>query len=332
MTATALETISFAAAAATILVGALGTAFAKRTFHAVMALGVVLVGAGALFVLLGSPLIGILQILVYVGGILTLFVFAVMFVAGDETEGPVTDAAVRAGPWPAIASVLVAVAAVVLVFQYTFPANHAVASLFGAHDTLAKDGKTHVWVQSTLANWAGFVGGILFVVVVALVALLAAIAIRRVLTHWSGARIGALAVGILLLAVTLALATHGGGFGDVAATDQSQAAANSFTALTDALFGPQGIPLLILGVLLTAVMIGALVTARPLGAPDDATNYAPVTREQVQESQGASDPHARAPHPPKPVHDPMTPSPLTTAPAAPAPPTANAAASTEASA
>ena len=48
--------------------------------------GAVLVTMGALFILLGSALIGIIQVLVYVGGILTLFIFAVMFVTGDEEE------------------------------------------------------------------------------------------------------------------------------------------------------------------------------------------------------------------------------------------------------
>ncbi len=81
-----LETASFAVLSALILVFGIASTLAKRTFHAVMFLGVVLVAVGGMFVLLGSPLIGVLQILVYVGGILTLFVFAVMFVAGDEDE------------------------------------------------------------------------------------------------------------------------------------------------------------------------------------------------------------------------------------------------------
>ena len=68
------------------LAAALATVLAKRTFHAVMFLGAVLVAMGALFILLGSALIGVLQVLVYVGGILTLFIFAVMFVTGDEEE------------------------------------------------------------------------------------------------------------------------------------------------------------------------------------------------------------------------------------------------------
>lgn len=80
------ETVSFVVIAAVILGSALAAVLSKRTFHAVMFLGAVLVAMGALFVLIGSPLVGVIQILVYVGGILTLFVFAVMFVTGDETE------------------------------------------------------------------------------------------------------------------------------------------------------------------------------------------------------------------------------------------------------
>ena len=80
------ETLSFAALAAVILGAALASVLAKRTFHAVMFLGAVLVAMGGLFILLGSALVGIIQILVYVGGILTLFIFAVMFVTGDEEE------------------------------------------------------------------------------------------------------------------------------------------------------------------------------------------------------------------------------------------------------
>lgn len=80
------ETIAFAIIALAILGSAFAAVVAKRTFHAVMFLGAVLVAMGALFILLGSALIGVIQILVYVGGILTLFVFAVMFVTGDDVE------------------------------------------------------------------------------------------------------------------------------------------------------------------------------------------------------------------------------------------------------
>lgn len=80
------ETVAFAVLALVLLGSALASVLATRTFHAVMFLGAVLVTMGALFIFLGSPLIGIIQVLVYVGGILTLFIFAVMFVTGDEEE------------------------------------------------------------------------------------------------------------------------------------------------------------------------------------------------------------------------------------------------------
>lgn len=83
------ETIAFFVVAVAVLGTALAAVLAKRTFHAVMFLGATLVAMGALFIVLGSSVIGVIQILVYVGGILTLFIFAVMFVTGDETEDEV---------------------------------------------------------------------------------------------------------------------------------------------------------------------------------------------------------------------------------------------------
>jgi NADH-quinone oxidoreductase subunit J len=80
------ETVAFVTVGAVILGAALASVLAKRTFHAVMWLGAVLVAMGGLFIVLGSALVGVIQVLVYVGGILTLFIFAVMFVTGDEEE------------------------------------------------------------------------------------------------------------------------------------------------------------------------------------------------------------------------------------------------------
>ncbi len=80
------EQIFFVIVSATVLGGGLWAAFAKRTFHAALGLGITLIGVAGIYILLNAPLIGILQVLVYVGGILTILVFAVMFVAGDEEE------------------------------------------------------------------------------------------------------------------------------------------------------------------------------------------------------------------------------------------------------
>jgi NADH-quinone oxidoreductase subunit J len=80
------DQVAFLLIAAILLGSALLSVLSRRTFHSVMFLGAVLVTMGALFILLGSALVGVIQVLVYVGGILTLFIFAVMFVTGDEEE------------------------------------------------------------------------------------------------------------------------------------------------------------------------------------------------------------------------------------------------------
>lgn len=78
------------------------------------------------------------------------------------------------------------------------------------------------------------------------------------------------------------------------ATDASVEAANDQATVVDTLFGPQVIALEVLGILLTAAMIGALVIARPLEAPDDSTHYSHPTPAQVAESDKASDPATHA--------------------------------------
>lgn len=78
------ELVTFSILAAVAVLGALWAVLGSKTFHAVMGLGIVLVTLAGLYISLNSPFLGVVQLLVYVGGIMTLFVFAVMFVAGDE--------------------------------------------------------------------------------------------------------------------------------------------------------------------------------------------------------------------------------------------------------
>lgn len=70
--------------------------------------------------------------------------------------------------------------------------------------------------------------------------------------------------------------------------------ANDQARVVDTMFGPQVLALEVLGILLTAAMIGALVIARPLEAPDDDTHYSHPTAAQVAESDKASDPATHA--------------------------------------
>lgn len=66
--------------------------------------------------------------------------------------------------------------------------------------------------------------------------------------------------------------------------------ANEQATLVDTLFGPQVVTFEVLGILLTAAMIGALVIARPIENPaEDKDNYTHPTPAQVAESDRTSD-------------------------------------------
>ena len=64
--------------AAVIVGSALGVALSQSIVYSAFALMGALLGAAALFVLLGADFLGVVQLLVYVGGILVLTLFAVM--------------------------------------------------------------------------------------------------------------------------------------------------------------------------------------------------------------------------------------------------------------
>lgn len=77
------------------ILGALGVVTATRSFRAVMGLLVVIVCLSIEFVMLAAPVIAFIQILVYAGAVVVLFLFVVMLLdlrpAGSDTarHGPV---------------------------------------------------------------------------------------------------------------------------------------------------------------------------------------------------------------------------------------------------
>jgi NAD(P)H-quinone oxidoreductase subunit 6 len=71
-------TTAFYLLAALTLGAALGVALSRHIVHAAFALMATLLGVAGLFVLLVADFLGVVQLLVYVGGILVLTVFAIM--------------------------------------------------------------------------------------------------------------------------------------------------------------------------------------------------------------------------------------------------------------
>lgn len=89
-----LFSIALGILAALILVSALWVVTLRNLFRAALSLGVVLLGVAGFFILLEAEFLAFAQILVYVGAVLTLVVFAIMLTArlqaAPEIPTPVT--------------------------------------------------------------------------------------------------------------------------------------------------------------------------------------------------------------------------------------------------
>lgn len=64
---------------AIMLFSAVGVVTVKNIFHAALLLGLTLLSIAGLYLLLGSEFLAAVQLFVYIGGILTLIIFAIMF-------------------------------------------------------------------------------------------------------------------------------------------------------------------------------------------------------------------------------------------------------------
>lgn len=85
-----LELAVFAVFAAVTVAASLGVVLVKDVFYDAMLLGLALISVAAHFVLMQAEFLAAMQVLVYVGGVLVLVVFAVMFmrstVEGTDEE------------------------------------------------------------------------------------------------------------------------------------------------------------------------------------------------------------------------------------------------------
>lgn len=94
-------------------------------------------------------------------------------------------------------------------------------------------------------------------------------------------------VSLVIFAV-MALLVRGTAPWQSGASDSTSA--NNLDSLVGSLFGDDVIAFEVLGILLTAAMIGALVIARPTEAQADEDRYSHPTPEQVAQTDLVSDP------------------------------------------
>jgi len=81
-----LTAVFFYLLAALALLGALGVVLFRQPIHGAVSLLLTLLSVAGLFLLRGAEFLAAAQIVIYAGGILTLFLFAIMFVSYRDEE------------------------------------------------------------------------------------------------------------------------------------------------------------------------------------------------------------------------------------------------------
>jgi NADH-quinone oxidoreductase subunit J len=72
------ENVAFGALAAAMVVSAIGVVTTKNIVHAALFLVIVLAGGAGQFILLGQEFVAWVQVLVYIGAVIVLFLFGIM--------------------------------------------------------------------------------------------------------------------------------------------------------------------------------------------------------------------------------------------------------------
>ncbi len=101
-----VDTVVFLVAAVVILVGALGVIFSRNPVHSALMLVMTLFGVAVLFVAQEAHFLAAVQVIVYAGAIVVLFLFVIMLLGVDTAENLSTEP--LGGQRPAAAVVAVA--------------------------------------------------------------------------------------------------------------------------------------------------------------------------------------------------------------------------------
>jgi len=127
--------IIFYTLAGLLILSSFMVVFQRNVVHCAMALVAALFLIAILFVTLQAPMVGVLQILVYAGAIMVLFLFVIMLLNPTSLEP-------RRGLWwgfGTLAALLLGGALATLVSHDEAPADpFAATELFGAPESLAK--------------------------------------------------------------------------------------------------------------------------------------------------------------------------------------------------
>ena len=97
------ENIFFGVIAAAMVISALGVVTTKNIVHAALFLVIVLAGGAAQFILLGQEFVAWVQVLVYIGAVIVLFLFGIMLTRAPMHPEETLDNDLK---WPGAAAAL----------------------------------------------------------------------------------------------------------------------------------------------------------------------------------------------------------------------------------
>jgi NADH-quinone oxidoreductase subunit J len=114
------ENVAFGIIAAAMALGAIGVVRTKNVVHAALYLVVVLAGGAAQFILLGQEFVAWVQVLVYIGAVIVLFLFGIMLTRAPMHPKDSLDNNLR---WPAAVTSLFLVGILTGLLVHTFHAD-----------------------------------------------------------------------------------------------------------------------------------------------------------------------------------------------------------------
>ena len=100
------DILVFAASAAVVLVGAVGVVSSRNPVHAALSLVMTLFGVAVLFIEQEADFLAAVQIIVYAGAIVVLFLFVIMFLGVDRRDSVSVDPLVGQRAFAAVGVVI----------------------------------------------------------------------------------------------------------------------------------------------------------------------------------------------------------------------------------
>jgi NADH-quinone oxidoreductase subunit J len=136
--------IVFVTAAAAILVGAVGVVMARNPVHSALFLVLTLFGVAVEFVNQAADFLAAVQVIVYAGAIVILFLFVIMLLGVDREESLAADPLRGQRPTAVILGlvVLVELAVIARLDNWATGAHSVAGTLSGAGENVAKLGQS----------------------------------------------------------------------------------------------------------------------------------------------------------------------------------------------